>query len=150
MLIFSFQLCIIIPLIRSYSCIAFLLRMTWSHPEVMKSFKHFFFSWSIKKDNLTQKIYVLMFSRQKEVWVDMFSVPISCATVWVYQHPLASDIICRLPVRPTYEVHLRKRITPKSKKCFENILWWSFEIFQLILPFIQHGSREIWSLSLGL
>lgn len=83
-----------------------------------------------------------MFSRQKEVWVDMFSVPISCATVCVYQHPLASDIICRLPVRPTYEVHLRKRITPKSKTFFKNIPWWSFEMFQLIQLIIRQGSSE--------
>lgn len=136
----SLQLC---NIKRSCSCTAFLLRITWSHPEVMKSFKHcFFFLWSIKKDNLTQKIYASMFSRQKEVWVDMFSVPISCATVCVYQHPLASDIICRLPVRPTYEVHLRKRITPKSKTFFENIPWWSFEMFQLIQLIISQGSSE--------
>ena len=87
----SLQLC---NIKRSYSCTAFLLRITWSHPEVMKSFKHcFFFLWSIKKDNLTQKIYALMFSRQKEVWV----------------HVQRTDLVCHsmcVPASPSERYHL--------------------------------------------
>lgn len=135
----SLQLC---NIKRSYSCTAFLLRITWSHPEVMKSFKHcFFFLWSIKKDNLTQKIYASMFSRQKEVWVHVQRTDLVCHSMCVPASPseryhLSSP--CSSHVRGTSEV----KITPKSKTFFENIPWWSFEMFQLIQLIIWQGSSE--------
>ena len=135
----SLQLC---NIKRSYSCTAFLLRITWSHPEVIKSLNIVFFSCEASRRITLRKRSTRQCSLDKRKFEFMFSVPISCATVCVYQHPLASDIICRLPVRPTYEVHLRKKITPKSKTFFENIPWWSFEMFQLIQLIIWQGSSE--------
>ena len=39
--------------------------------------------------------------------VSLHNIPNSCATVAVYQQPLARDNICLCPVLPTYEVQLK-------------------------------------------